>query len=55
MLFSTFLLSFQNENSPKGDLARDFIASKSRARTYLGIVKHLESHNADYSIQFYCF
>ena len=46
MLFSEYLKSFAKEESPIGDLARDFINSKSRATTYIGILKNLKKNNA---------
>ena len=49
MLFSTYLLSFVNEKSEKGDLAREFFAGKSNAKTYLGVFKYFTAKNATYS------
>lgn len=46
--FSDYLKSFKHENSPAGDLARDFIASKSKATTYEGVLSHLNKNDADY-------
>lgn len=52
MDFSDYLKSFSKDNTPWGDLARDFIASKSRAKTFAGITKSLEAYNAcDLAIQ----
>lgn len=50
MQFSDYLKTFQNEDTPIGDLARDFIKSKSRAKTYQGVYKHLEKNNADFIV-----
>lgn len=38
--------SFLEENSPIGDLARDFVLSKSKATTYHGIKNTLFKYNA---------
>ena len=46
MHFSDYLKQFLNENSPKGDLARDFIESKSKAKTYNGILRNMEKNDA---------
>lgn len=46
MKFSQFLKGFLEENSPIGDLARDFVFTKSKATTYNGIKKQLEKYNA---------
>lgn len=45
MKFSEYLKSFVNENTPYGDLARDFIASKSKATTYKGIKKSIDRYS----------
>lgn len=45
--FSDYLKSFKYENSPTGDLARDFITSKSKATTYEGVLRHLNKNDAD--------
>ena len=44
--FGEFLKSFKKENSAIGDLARDFISSRSKAKTYLGILRELNKNNA---------
>ncbi len=44
MNFSEYLKSFAEQNTPIGDLARDFISSKSRATTYIGIVKSMKKY-----------
>ena len=44
MEFSKYLKSFANENNIMGDLSRDFIESKSRARTYIGVVKSMKKY-----------
>ena len=44
MKFSDFLKTFKKEDTPIGDLARDFIDSKSRATTYKGVVKSMEKY-----------
>ena len=46
MYFSDYLIQFVNENSPKGDLARDFVKSKSKAKTYNGILKNMVKNDA---------
>ena len=46
MNFAEYLKSFSEDNTPVGDLARDFIASKNKAKTYTGIVKNLNKYNA---------
>ena len=46
--FSDYLKKHKDLSSPEGDLARDFIKSKSKATTYKGILKHLENNNADF-------
>lgn len=46
MKFSQFLKGFLEENSPIGDLARDFVLSKCKATTYEGIKKSLLKNNA---------
>ena len=46
MTFSEYLKSLKGENTPEGDLARDFIKSKSKAKTYLGVFNHLLKNNA---------
>lgn len=45
MKFSEYIKIFINENTPEGDFARDFIASKSRATTYDGIAKSVKKHH----------
>ena len=50
MQFSDYLKMFQNEDTPIGDLARDFIKSRSRAKTYQGVYNHLEKNHADYNV-----
>lgn len=46
MKFSVFLKSFEKDNSPVGDLARDFMASKSKATTYNGVKNALDRNCA---------
>ena len=46
MYFSDYLKQFANENSMKGDLARDFIESKSKAKTYNGVLKNMQKNSA---------
>ena len=46
MFFSDYLKQFSDENSVRGDLSRDFIKSKSRAKTYAGVLKNLQKNNA---------
>ena len=47
MHFSDYLKTFQTSSSPEGDLSRDFIESRSKAKTYKGILKSLRDHGAD--------
>lgn len=47
MCFSDYLKTFEACLSPEGDLARDFIKSKSKAKTYKGILKSLQNYGAD--------
>ena len=47
MYFFDYLKTFETSQSPEGDLARDFIRSKSKAKTYKGILKSLRDHGAD--------
>ena len=47
MNFSDYLKTFSTRDSPEGDLARDFIKSKSKAKTYLGILSNMQKNNAD--------
>ncbi len=47
MTFSEYLKSLKEENTPEGDLARDFIKSKCKAKTYLGVFNHLLKNNAE--------
>lgn len=44
MTFSTYLKSFADDDTIIGDVARDFIVSKSKARTFKGIIKHMENY-----------
>ena len=44
MKFSEYLKSFSHDNTALGDLARDFITSKSKATTYRGVVKSMKKH-----------
>lgn len=46
MNFAEYLKSFKNENSPFGDLSKDFIISKSKAKTYKGVKSNLEKNHA---------
>ena len=46
MHFSDYLKTLETSPSPEGDLARDFIRSKSKAKTYKGILKSLRDHGA---------
>lgn len=46
MYFSDYLKQFANENTPKGDLARDFITSKSKAKTYFGVLRSMQKYDA---------
>lgn len=46
MYFSDYLRQFSNENSIRGDVSRDFINSKSRAKTYAGVIKNMQKNNA---------
>lgn len=45
MEFSSYLKSFADADTALGDLARDFISSKSKATTYKGIVKSMEKYH----------
>lgn len=47
MHFSDYLKTFEASPSPEGDLARDFIESRSKAKTYKGILKSLRENGAD--------
>ncbi len=44
MNFKQFLFTLKDESSPAGDIARDFIASKSKAQTCKGVKKSIEKH-----------
>ena len=44
MYSSDYLKSFSSATTPWGDLARDFINSKSRARTFRSVCKSMEKY-----------
>lgn len=46
MYFSDYLKLFKNENSIKGDLARDFIESKSKAKNYKAVLQNMQKNHA---------
>ena len=50
MFFSDYLKQFSDENSVRGDLSRDFIKSKSRAKTYAGVLKNLQKNNLENTV-----
>ena len=45
MNFSNYLKSFADDQTPFGDLARDFIDSKSKATTYRGVVQSMKKYH----------